>query len=398
MIILRKINTAILFACLILTFVVVGNAQRGAMKIVKTNIPVHYKGSIAVGDSIIVYGTGINTGIDYIKAGDTKGRGIPDAENFRSTGFVVVGDRIVLIDKEFGYHVFDTATGKMTDIPNLQNRGASVLQSSGDYVLAIVHNRQTNKEGVAVIDLSGTEPVVNVHSHWKGASRVNQAAFDAVSGWVAITDGYEKVAAILFKSGDTEPILQDISDTSGISNEPMAVSGDNLYYFDRKSGIHSVYQLNLRTGAKTKLAVNPATFLVAANGGTVAYFARRDAKDMNGTEARLVVMKKGGAPTVLVTTDTFIDGSTKNNGLMGFGNSIAITPDGKHVFISGQDSIGTTEVLQYYDGAGVKLVNDSISATKPKSLTGSDVVANASFVAFKIGANNNTSLAYIKLK
>lgn len=374
-------------------------AQRGALKVIKTMIPVHYKGGLAVGDSVIAYGTGINTGVDYIKAGDTKSRGIPGAERFRSTGFAVAGDKIVLIDNsEFSYHIFDAATGKMSDIPNLKNRGASLLRSSGNYVLAVVHNRQTNKEGVAIIDLSGTAPVVNVYPLWKGAYNVNQAAFDASSGWLAITDGYEKVAAIMFKSGDAEPILHDVTDTNGISNELMAVGGDTLYYFDRKSGVHSVYELNLRTGAKKALAVNPAIFLAATGGGTTAYFARRDAKDMNGTEARLVVMRKGSAPAILVPTDKFVDGATKNNGLMGFGNRIAITPDGKYVFISGQDTIGRTEVLQYYDGTGVKLVSDSASATKPTALLGSDVVANGSFAAFKIGANNDTNLAYIKLK
>jgi hypothetical protein len=375
------------------------SAQRGAFKVVTTQIPVHYSGGIAVGDSVIVFGTGSITGVDYIRDGDQKPRGIPDAGRFRSSGFAVAGDLIVLIDNsEFSYHVFDPATGKMTDIPGLKNRGATPLRSSGKYVLAVTHDRWTNKEAVAIIDLSGSEPVVNVHPLWKGASRIGQAAFDATAGWLAVTDGYEKVAAILFKSGDTEPILHDITDTNGASTEPMAVGGDDLYYFDGKSGVHSVYRLNLRTGAKTKLAVNPATFLVAAGGGTVAYFARRDARDMNGTEARLVMLKKGGAPAVAVPADKFIDGATKNNGMMGFGNRIAVTPDGRYVFISGSDSIGATEILQYADGAGVKLVSGSTSATRPKPLPGSDVVASTSLVAFKTGAGQNTSLAYIKLR
>lgn len=375
------------------------NAQRGAMAIVKTSIPVHYKGTIAVGDSIIAYGTGVNTGVDYLKAGDVKGRGIPGAERFRSTGFAVAGDKIVLIsNSEFSYHVFNTASGKLTDIPNLRNRGATALQASGSYVMGIVHDRTTNKEAVATMDLSGSEPIVAVHPLWKGASRVSQAAFDGSSGWLAVSDGYEKIAAIQFKSGDTEPLLHDITDTSGMSNEPIAVGGDHVYYFDRKSGVHSVYQLNLRTGAKQRLAINPATFSVSAGGGTVAYFARRDAKDMNATEAVIVIASKGGTPAIPTAAGKFIDGSTKNGGLMGYANTIAITPDGRYVFLSGADSIGTTEILQYYDGSGVKLLNDGGPVTKPKALAGSDIVAGPALVAFKIGANNNTSLAYINLK
>jgi len=395
----RYIKHIVLSLVLVITGASAVNAQRGGMKVVKTMIPVHYKGGLAAGNTIIAYGTGINTGVDFIKAGDTKGRGILGGERFRATGFAVAGDKVVFIDNsEFTYHVFDGATGRVTDLPGLQNRGASALQASGNYVLAITHNRRTNKEGVAVIDLSGNEPSVMEVPLPKGVVRVSQAAIDAASGYLAVTDGYEKVGGYLFTSGDAEPFAHDISDTSGIFNEPMAMANGNLYYFDHKSGIHSVYELNLRTGAKQKLGVNPATFLAAAGGGTVAYFVRRDAKDMNGTEARLVVIKKGGAPVILVTTDKFIDGSTKNNGLMGIGNKIAITPDGKYVFISGADSIGATEILQYYDGNGVKLVSDSISSTKPKALGGSDVTASSSIAAFKIGSNNDTSLAYINLK
>jgi len=166
--------------------------------------------------------------------------------------------------------------------------------------------------------------------------------------------------------------------------------------FSAESGVKNLMELNLATGDVKKLAVNPANLAVAARGGTVAYFANRDAKDRSGTEGRLVVMKKGGQPAVVVAADKFVDGATKNNGLHGFGNTIALTPDGKRVFISGKDSIGRTERLQMFDGAAIRLFPDA--SVKPSFLQASDVVVNASFAAFKVGADNNTTLAYIRLK
>ena len=41
-----------------------------AQKIVKTDIDVHYKSRVDVSDDIIVFGTGFNNGVSYIKPGD----------------------------------------------------------------------------------------------------------------------------------------------------------------------------------------------------------------------------------------------------------------------------------------------------------------------------------------
>lgn len=371
--------------------------SQGAMNVVKTGIPVHYRGKIAVGDSIIVYGTGVNKGVDYLKAGDKQGRGIPNGERFSAMNFAVVKDKIFLLDMDnFSYHVFDTASGKMTAVEGLKNRGASPLLSDGNYVLAITMNEAANKNQFTIIDLSGATPnVVLDQPLWQGAIRIQQVAFDAISGYLAVSTG-DAIGSVLFKSGNTEPVSHNVKDKGGVNTEQMTVNGDKVYYFSAESGVRNLMELNLATGEVKKLSVNPASTAVASRGGTVAYFANRDAKDRSGTEARLVVMKKGGQPTIVVPTDKFVDGSTKNNGLHGFGNTIAITPDGNRIFISGKDSIGRTERLQMYDGKTIRLFPDA--TTKPAFLQASDVVANASFIGFKVGTDAKTELAYIRLK
>lgn len=125
----------------------VGNsaAAAQALSVVTSGIPVHHRGKIAVGDTIIAYGTGINTGVDYIRSGDAQGRGIPGSERFSATNFAVVGDKILLIDSaQFTYHVFDTRSRKLTDIPRLKNRGNTQLRSSGNFVAAVTIDEAKN--------------------------------------------------------------------------------------------------------------------------------------------------------------------------------------------------------------------------------------------------------------
>jgi hypothetical protein len=391
---MRKLS----FIVAALVFAIVADqAMAQALTVVKTGIPVHYRGKVAVGDSIIAFGTGVNTGVDYIKAGDTKGRGIPGGERFSATNFVAVGDKVVLLDpRQFTYHVFDTKTATMVDVPDLKNRGNSPLKADGSFVAVVTMDEQRNRNMFSVIDVSGAKPTVVVNQPpWPGAIRIDQVAINAAAGNLVVSTG-DQIAKVLFKSGDTEPVAFNIKEHGGANTEAIAVSGDKAYYFSAESGQKNLMEINLVDGSVKKLSVNPATSAVMAAGGTVAYFAHRDAKDRNSTHARLAVMRGSGAPAIAVPADRFVDGRTRNNGLHGFGNTIAITPDGRRVFVSGKDSVGRTDRLQVYEGTTMRLFPDS--TVTPAFLQATDVTANASFVAFKTGTDANTTLGYIKLK
>ena len=69
-------------------------------RVVVTGIETRNDTGIAAGEDLIVFGTGFPTGVQYMKAGETKPREIPDGETYSSKVFQVCGKKIVLVKKE----------------------------------------------------------------------------------------------------------------------------------------------------------------------------------------------------------------------------------------------------------------------------------------------------------
>jgi hypothetical protein len=408
-VLLNKFVSNLIFASLLVGFIAIlnleTNAQRG-MKVVKTKIPVAYKGRIAVSDSIISFGTGFTTGVEYIKPGDVSARKIPNGDRFSSKFFAVAGDKIILADPNaYTISVFDTATQKMTDISestlklklimgDMQKGGS--IQSSGNYAVVITDTSGDDDSALKVIDVSGAEPKV-IRFDGSGMPNSNQeifkqAAIDANSGFVAGGGGVERVLKVFnFKKPDADVKEFDLEQYRGVGEAQMKFD-DGKILFQTGEAYPRALILDVTTGKITELS--KAIFGMALSGGKYVYFASRDAKDKSSINARAAVGTVGTQPK-FSDGETPIGGST-SNGVVGFGSSAAITPDGKHIFIAGAETVGRTERLQNFAGGKFSAMADS--SVKPAFLQASDVVASNSIIAFKVGSDNNTTLGYIKLK
>lgn len=150
--------------------------------------------------------------------------------------------------------------------------------------------------------------------------------------------------------------------------------------------------IDAATGKITEMS--KAVHAMAVGGGTYVYFAERSSDDNLGIIARAAVGKAGSQPTFSAGKTGI--GGTPNNGIVGFGASAAITPDGKQIFIAGMEDVGRTERLQIYRAG--KFVPLADASEKPAFLRASDITASDSIVAFKVGADNQTTVGYIKLK
>ncbi|REJ78681.1 MAG: hypothetical protein DWQ47_04325 [Acidobacteria bacterium] len=379
-------------------------SQRG-LRIVKTDIPVAYKATIAVSDQVIAFGTGFNTGVEYLKPGDKQAAKVPGSENYSSKSLGVCGTKIILANtRNFTVAVFDTTDGSLKAIPEDVLRLRAItgdmhqgggMQTSGNYAVAITDTTGSDSSAFKVIDVSGPEPKV---ISFEGSGEIanaravyRQVAIDAISGKVAAAGGMDYGINIFdIDAPDSEPKRFDVKSVNGVGTMQMRFDNGKILFQTGESYARA-FLLDTATGKITEMS--RAIYGLAFSGDTYVYFASRDSNDNHGIIARAAVGKAGGQPKFSAGA-TGVGGS-RNNGTVGFGSSAAVTSDGKRVFIAGTDAVGRTERFQLLGGS--KFVLQPDRGNRPAFLLGSDVVASTKVVAFKTGTDNNTTLGYILL-
>ncbi|MEM8734823.1 MAG: hypothetical protein AAGG44_11400, partial [Planctomycetota bacterium] len=149
---------------------------------------------LAVGEDLVVFGTGFPNGVKYLRAGENEAREIPQGETFSSTVFRVCGQKIILT-KRSEVFVFDTESEQLTPIPpseiSLYDARESLIRSNG-YLVATVNaaTRVTDGNIIKVIDVSGKQPVVIPIENANYVDHdVTSVAVDAKNGHVAVAAG-----------------------------------------------------------------------------------------------------------------------------------------------------------------------------------------------------------------
>jgi hypothetical protein len=380
-------------------------APAGRLNVVKTGIKVEPRSRVAIGDGIIVYGTGFN-GVDYIQPGDTAGRGIPGGDEFSSAEFVVCGKKIVLA-KNFNVSVYDTATKTMVDIPESEVRlssmssemyNARAIAADGPYcIVSNDHSSVADQSVVKLIDTSGPKPKLVKLPVADTRLKVHQVAIDAATRQAMVIFEVDRQILVYdIDNPNAQPKYFKLGDYGPVST-PVKFKGGKLFYVGDYQGSNYFCALEIATGkvwyAKTKVWAYP----FATNGSTYCVFLNREANDSSALEYRSSIGQYGGEPNPAVASGGFVSGKTNADGLVGFGSSAAMTSDGKLIFMAGQAEISDGEHLHVSRGGGAfTLVPDATE--KPAFLRASDVVATDSLVAFKVGDRSETKLGYIRLQ
>ncbi|MCA9251589.1 MAG: hypothetical protein R3E58_07000 [Phycisphaerae bacterium] len=372
---------------------------------VKTNIDVHNGGRIGVGDDLLVYGYGGFAGVDYIipSAGDTEGRGLPNGENYVAGAFAVTGRKVALLSN-FLVTIFDADSGTSTDIPEETIRlvnspvglyAQGIIRAAGGYVVCRNDPSTNGGNKIIAIDVTGDTPeIISFTNDPEG--NVNHIEIDATNMEIAA-----KVGNMFYiydiENPDAAPVIWDLTDVGGIGDQLFSFDDGYIFYEDNEA-FGNARWLKTDDGTVSTLAQNPSQGEQCYAGGEYIYFVDREAGDNNGGDGRGATGQSPGLNPSL-SGDEEIDGSTTNNGFVGWSQTCTISPNGAYRFMSGSTSIGSGEFLQYYNGSW-SVVPDADGSSE-YGLPATDAVSSNTLVGFKTGdgttAGTNTKVGYIIL-
>ncbi|MEM6470939.1 MAG: hypothetical protein AAF802_15380, partial [Planctomycetota bacterium] len=334
----------------------------------------------AVGEDLVVFGTGFPSGVKYLKAGENTAREIPQGETFSSTVFRVCGKKIILT-KRTSVFVFDTETEKLTPIPTtevcLYDGRESLIRSNG-YLVATVNAATKVSDGniIKVIDVSGENPVIIPIKNANYVDRdVVSVAVDAKNGHVAVASRQQKLVTAAKIAPLADQYLYDVAEYRGVASFDITIENNVVFYVDED---YKVRALDLNTTSPKAVTQEP----IARSGN--GFWVRKGRvvaltkEGKYGSRYPLVLSDSNDAPRTLPGTGTKIAGTSAS---LGMGGSAAIALD-KTVFLAGtrRHSIGVGERLQVLGDHGWQPVIGS----NGKPIWGCEVVTSMGFMALKV--------------
>jgi hypothetical protein len=384
-----------------------GDDEPAGLVIVKTAIAARADGTLRCGDDLIAFGTGALNGVSYIKPSEapTAGTPVPNSDSFRAKGFAVAKRTIFLVDGNFRVSVFnvDTDAAPVT-IPEadlrLQNipvgaNDAGHIQADGDYCVA----RCDSGNVIRVIDVSSGAPVIiplNNPPDVTSGFAVQQVAVDATTNRVIAAAGNPRALYVYDLEDPTADPTAIALPNDLSSTVQMQVVGDFLVALDDQAS-RQLLLVNLETAQIVNLTAADAIADVAVGPTKFAFFANFDAADSVGGSSRAAVGTLPGAGFTKVATGNQIDGSTNNNGLVGFAGSMCIVPSGDfadYIFLA-------APYLQWSPGTTAFTVPDDPQGTDPWATPAVDIHCSDNVVGFKTATtrtDTNKTVGYIILE
>lgn len=387
----------------------IGASEPFNLSAVRTSIPVAPLARVDAGDDMIAYGTGADTGVDFIfpAAGDTAGRGIPNGALFSSNAFAAVGTWIVLVQPNGQVSVFETDSGAMTTFPTAQLQMPDVPeglyqpghpQAHGAY--AVIRNSAGNEASdgnaayIKAIRLTASAPELVPLTQNPPAVPWHAAVDSASSRVLAAVDDTFYLYNLLQPTQPPVPYFQDVGINDGL---PYAFNGVwTLFYSDEDPP--RAYRLEIPSGVRTELDIQPADGQLDLGTNLCSYFTTQTFKGhFRNAHGEILGPSLLTGLSLDVLSPSQLD---QVDNLEGWGRTTAVTPDDSYTFIAGRYAIGAGEFLQVARTNDFQTVDDPINT--PAGLAATDVAVSFNVCAFKTGTNgtesgNNTVLGYILL-
>jgi hypothetical protein len=258
----------------------------------------------------------------------------------------------------------------------------------------------TDGKILKVIDCTGATP-----TNWSfgtnpasNSSAVDQVAIDGTAmRAVAIVGDDLYVYDLTDPNG--APMMYTIGAGFGLAEKQVKLYGDYmLCAIDQSTGPEHAALVNLTDGTVSTLTPADSAAELGLGGTKYVYFVDETADDSLGSAQRAGTGTVSSASAMLATLEDYIDGSTTNNGAVGFAQTCWVTPDGSYCFLAGSEGLGSGEYLQYSTGGNWMVPADAVAEY---GVPATDVHCSADCVAFKSAdattAGTSTVLAYIVL-
>jgi hypothetical protein len=334
-----------------------------------------------------------------------------------TAGFAVAGNWIVGRNFDGRVGAFNGETETSTTFEEFElalSSGAAVpgfpeFEGEGEFVVTLADpTKVADGLTVKLINLSGETPAVvsfldpPVLPTVGRESERRQVAIDSESRQflVQVTDF---LLLYDFDAPDVNPQVLDLSASGGVSNiQKVHLDQGRVIYLAQEQtddGRRLARLADFNDGTSIQLAQNPSrTEWLDLESGVFGYFVELSDADLGtNNTARSVfgTIESAGPEFDILNEAREPIGSDPDDGIVGFGCNVAITPDGRFRFISGCGTVAIAEYLQVSDGGEFEVIEDQLN-TDPLRLgtLASKVSASNTLVAFEMG---DGTLGYIEL-
>lgn len=355
-----------------------------ALRVVPTNAQVDSGGEARAGDDIIAIGTGQGSGVQYLipSRGDVDPIDMTAFESFVPAGFGVAGNWVIMRNFDGEVFLFDGNTEQLTSVPEADLAlfsgaappGFPEFWADGDYIVTVADgNRVADGLRIKMIDVGADPPTITSfvdppvepvqfreNEKWHMAIDTANRQFVAlVTDFVVIYDMDDPTA---------QPAVIDTSAVGGVSNRDQTHLDDGflIYHAHELSGNNRelTYMLDLEMSITTLIDENPSRPRpMDLESGIFGYFAHVSDADVstNDTARSVFGTVASGAPEMTQLNDARTAlGADPEDGIVGYGCTIAITPDGRYRFVAGCGNVGVAEYLFISTGGPLEVLADQL--------------------------------------
>lgn len=395
-----------------------GGAPLAGVSIVLSGVDV--QGDIRVDDNVVVVGTGQNGGIQYIiPSQGTDVMDVTNTDTLVESGFNVAKGWIAARDFDGNVMLHNTASGTSMNVPETElshfsgAAGTMEFWADEDFIVTVAdHNRVTDGHKIKFIDFGAATPVItsftqDIPDQSGSSQEIVLCAIDADNMEVLVlqTDVFYRYD---MSNPTAAPQTLDVSADGGATNaQQVWYDNGKVIYHSRDmsgDGLRMAMLADLDTNTVTPLDANPAAPAdVHLLGGIFGYFAQETDDDIITNQvARSVWGTVNSAGDIAYTEKHEADvliADTREDGLIGYGLTLAITKDGRYRFLAGGGTPSVAEFLQISKNGGAFVsVPASFSehaGVNSDGVLASEIVTSNRLCAFR--TLTDSQLAYILL-